>query len=1417
MKRSFYFLFIILTIVLGQFHTASAATFTGTGLWTSAANWSTGVVPIAGEDVIISGICTVNVNTNIVNNVQVDGTLNFTTNNLSDLKYSGNFTINTAGVVNNTGSIEKTTNSGGTFTINGNGTYIHDPYNNVILDETIFNGSESFSNTSNITIKKWYDISIPVGHPNRVQISNFGNLTLSVNTTGLRWNQKGYFSVNRIKGTFNITDGIILMDDGQGATAQLILQQVNISGNGSLIVRAGFAASFTLTTGAFTDVSTSTNPTVLADTTFCLFQWTASGSVQLGHYFYGMVGTGTETGGDLRITITGNLTINGNSSCHLVSQCDAPLRLSVTGITTIGGTPTKVRFLDGNNGLLTFSTNDFIISGGNDNVLMGGGTSIVPKATGIPSITINNDFLITGASVNYILNSDTNVQKLRLTVGRDFIMSNTGAQLIVAKHPGANTFKTTRHFTITGGQFTGEIDTNNIALDSMIIGGDFTFNSTLATNFCIVNASKGNTVIQTTGNFSVLASGNLTGQGVYGIYRGGGTMNMTVGGNYIQGPAVSQFNVIYNDKKWLGTGGLTFSVTGTFDQDGGIFRGVNAPGFSTTNTMSFTVNAIDFDGGNFSAFHTANVTNATAVFNITNNCKVDFNAVADTFMFAGLPSAGSDLNLLTSNITIGGSLVISGANGQFMSSFGADRETVNITGSVNISAGNNAFNPAHVSLINSSHSVTMTVGGSMTFSGGTTYLSQLSDTLSLTINGDLVIAGGTITLKGSSDPGYVNVLDGFNMTGGTLHFHNNTINTTSNPTFVTINSDGDNTGDFIHTGGVISFDNNAGGSTQPHSLIVMSPNYTIGGTGSMTRNGTNPSNYYGAVVFQRNGTIDFRRTSNTHSIQQVHLIVENGTTVEVISGDVQIASWSTAFSIGMMEIKSTGTLRLRGSSIRSNSILPNSGITVYGRLALQHPNGFYNGTANAALDGTGGMTYYLPVTSTVEYYGTTNQIITGINVGTATVGSLHKYYNLDINMSGAAYAYPTNVPNVNSVFVRKKLTLLAGELNLDNDHNTANGGRAIILEDSTSAAISQAGGFIRSETEDGSGLVKWVIKRATGPHIIPFGYTLNAADRIPFTFGIPTGNADTVMVSTYHTNWFNLPYPPTVLHVRNNSGLDNSNNTVDRFWYINTTGTITNANMTFTVVSGAGASVDEMFNGATITTLRAQRWIPPNSWEVAYQGTQTNPISNGTLVTGASLFPYWWTLSGNNSPLPVQMVNFSGGCDEKNTYLKWTTASETNNDHFAVTRSTDGVSYEPVGTVAGHGNSTEALSYKFIDENPVTGYAYYKLLQVDFDGRTEEFGPVIVRSCKDSPTLGVLVLSAQDGTTNLMVESPYSGNFRIDLINSQGQLVLTTETFIAEGSNLVPITTDKVSPGIYHIRLQSDRDMVSRKAFINKN
>jgi len=89
------------------------------------------------------------------------------------------------------------------------------------------------------------------------------------------------------------------------------------------------------------------------------------------------------------------------------------------------------------------------------------------------------------------------------------------------------------------------------------------------------------------------------------------------------------------------------------------------------------------------------------------------------------------------------------------------------------------------------------------------------------------------------------------------------------------------------------------------------------------------------------------------------------------------------------------------------------------------------------------------------------------------------------------------------------------------------------------------------------------------------------------------------------------------------------------------------------------------------------------------------------------------------SVLPVKNKNFiveKSGID--NSLLSWTTTTEVNNMGWNIQRSADGLEWENIGWTEGSGNIQNEKSYKYTDPTPMKGINYYRLEQVDFDGRT---------------------------------------------------------------------------------------------------
>src|SRR6185436_3366393 len=102
--------------------------------------------------------------------INIGGTLTWTTNNT--LSITGNLTVN--GTVAMNGGNISLTNSGLQFTLGSNSLFTWDPGDNSAAGATLFtNGVETFSPTSTLIMKKWFDYLTPLTN---YVTGNFGNL-----------------------------------------------------------------------------------------------------------------------------------------------------------------------------------------------------------------------------------------------------------------------------------------------------------------------------------------------------------------------------------------------------------------------------------------------------------------------------------------------------------------------------------------------------------------------------------------------------------------------------------------------------------------------------------------------------------------------------------------------------------------------------------------------------------------------------------------------------------------------------------------------------------------------------------------------------------------------------------------------------------------------------------------------------------------------------------------------------------------------------------------------------------------------------------------------------------------------------------------------------------------------------------------
>ena len=130
---------------------------------------------------------------------------------------------------------------------------------------------------------------------------------------------------------------------------------------------------------------------------------------------------------------------------------------------------------------------------------------------------------------------------------------------------------------------------------------------------------------------------------------------------------------------------------------------------------------------------------------------------------------------------------------------------------------------------------------------------------------------------------------------------------------------------------------------------------------------------------------------------------------------------------------------------------------------------------------------------------------------------------------------------------------------------------------------------------------------------------------------------------------------------------------------------------------------------------------------VLRQGTTGSPVTSTTpnaKIDGLRISDLWSDIG-----LPVQLASFAAIRVSDDVQLSWSTISEVNNFGFYVERKLDGTSSfveVPNSFIAGHATTLEPQSYSFTDNTVTPGVWYYRLRQVDLDGKINYSEPVKV-------------------------------------------------------------------------------------------
>ncbi len=245
----------------------------------------------------------------------------------------------------------------------------------------------------------------------------------------------------------------------------------------------------------------------------------------------------------------------------------------------------------------------------------------------------------------------------------------------------------------------------------------------------------------------------------------------------------------------------------------------------------------------------------------------------------------------------------------------------------------------------------------------------------------------------------------------------------------------------------------------------------------------------------------------------------------------------------------------------------------------------------------------------------------------------------------------------------------------------------------------------------------------------------------------------------------------------------------------------------FNALKAADANINSI---ADVKILLASNTTCPSTLSGAF--SVINPTATGSFGTYVPGYFVEFTttnfgtffVGGSITTLPLQLLTFTGNLSNNAVDLKWTTANEINVKNFGIEKSTDGINFTQIATVAAT-NSVTINYYQYTDKSLLAATTYYRLKMVDNNGTVNYSNVVTV-----SQNLAVALKIYPNPVGNTVTISHQSVvNGTIEIVTADGRKLLTTK--VVANTTQTNIDVSRLNAGTYWLVFSNSINKVYSK------